>query len=194
MKNKDAIAVDVVFLFPEEINDICKQLNNDSNKEKYPSFENGYNPHITLGMGSILLEKIDDFKNELALIIKSIEFPEIKITDFEPQKYNCFNLEVSKELRVIHNSIVDLLLKYNAGTVSKENFFEMDEVSSLIDWVNNFQENSARDKYHPHITLGIGEKDVSLQFPIFFTPQSIGFFHLGVHGTCKKLLGNFKPE
>ena len=189
---QEKISINVVLLLSEEINNICKKLNKESNKKDYISFEDGYNPHLTLGMGSIFAKDIEDFKKELQQIIQKYESPEIKITGLGSGKYNHFSIEVSESLQNIHNAIFDLITKYSAGIVATENFFEMSKPGSLIDWVNNFKINSAYSNYHPHITLGVGIAKLSLGFPITFKPTSVGFFHLGIHGTCKKLLAKFK--
>mgnify|MGYP001584093207 CR=1 FL=1 len=191
MQDKEKISIDVVLLLPEKINSICKELNKESDKTDYVSFEDGYNPHLTLGMGSILIKDIDNFKNELNIIIEKFESPEIKIISLGAGKYNHFNIEVSEKLKEIHTKVFDLISKYSAGIVSKENFYEMKEHGSLVDWVNNFKINSAYENYHPHITLGIGVEEKPLEFPMIFKPVSVGFFHLGKHGTCKKLIANF---
>jgi hypothetical protein len=138
---------------PENVNKICKELNRESDKKDYVLFEDGYNPHLTLGMGSILIKDIDSFKNELKIIIEKIKTPEVKITSLGAGKYNHFSLEVSEELKNIHTNVFDLIQKYNAGIVAKENFYKMKEHGSLVDWVNNFKLNSAYENYHPHITL-----------------------------------------
>ena len=59
MQDQEKISIDVVLLLPEKINSICKELNKESDKTDYVSFEDGYNPHLTLGMGSILIKDID---------------------------------------------------------------------------------------------------------------------------------------
>ncbi|MEK7202299.1 MAG: hypothetical protein AAB669_02120 [Patescibacteria group bacterium] len=188
---QEKIAIDVVLLLPEKINNICKECNKGSDKKDFVSFEDGYNPHITLGMGSLLLENVNDFKKELGSLLESFEMPEITLTSLGSSKYSHFSLEVSEYLQNLHNTVFDLITKHNAGTVTSENFFEMSESSSLVDWVNNFEENSAYSNYHPHITLGIGITEIPLGFPIVFKPVAVGFFHLGIHGTCKKLLSKY---
>ena len=188
---QEKISIDVVLLLPENINSVCKELNKTSDKNDYVSFEDGYNPHITLGMGSLLVSDIELFKNDLELVLEDFKMPEITLTSLDSGKYNHFNLEVSENLQKLHNTVFDLITKHSAGKVAMENFFEMSEPSTLIDWVNNFGENSAYSKYHPHITLGIGITEIPLDFPITFKPVSVGFFHLGKHGTCKKLIKAF---
>lgn len=71
---KEKIAIDIVLLLPENINTICKELNKELNKD-YVSFEDGYFPHITLGMGSVLLDGIDSLKSELSSLIEKSEIP-----------------------------------------------------------------------------------------------------------------------
>lgn len=106
-------------------------------------------------------------------------------------KYVYFNLDVSHCLQSLHNSVFDLITKHNAGIITKENIFELSETSSIVDWVNSFKKNSAYENYHPHITLGKGTVESNLEFPTTFKPVSMGLFHLGKHGTCKKLLASF---
>lgn len=189
---QEKIAIDVVLLLPEDIQNLCKELNKTSDRVNYISFEDGYNPHVTLGMGSILVENVEPFKKELAVIVENAQTPVIKLSGMGAGKYTHFAVEVDTVLQNLHNSIFDLITKYSAGTVDTENFFEMPAPSSLIDWVNNFKSNNAYENYHAHITLGVDITTPPPEFPIFFKPAAVGFFHLGVHGTCKKLLGKFE--
>jgi len=189
---QEKIAIDVVLLLPENINNICKELNKSSNKQDYISFEDGYHPHITLGMGSLSLSDIESFEKELELILEGCEMPEIILTSFSSDVLDHFTLEVNEQLQKLHNVVFDLITKYSAGAVTIENFFEMTSTSFLIDWVNNFKENSAYLKYHSHISLGVGITEVPLEFPIIFKPTLVALFHLGKHGTCKKMLNNFE--
>ena len=194
MSMREKIAIDVVLLLPEEINNICKELNKTSNKRDYISFEDGYNPHITLGMGSLFVSNISAFKQDLLSTLSDFKMPEVVLTSLASGKYDHFTVGASENLQSLHNIIFDVITKHGAGPVTTENFFELSEPSSIIDWVNNFKENSAYSNYHSHITLGVGIKEIPLKFPITFKPKSIGFFHLGKHGTCKKMLADFKLE
>jgi hypothetical protein len=188
---KEKIAIDIVLLLPENINNICKELNKTSDKNSYVSFEDGYNPHVTLGMGSIFISDIVEFQKELKFILEKHIMPEIILTSFGTGKYNHFNLEIGDNLKKLHADVFDLITKYSAGFVTEKDFFEIDQPNSLTDWVNNFKENSAYKNYHPHITLGVGITEIPLEFPMVFRPVSVGLFHLGRNGTCKKMIENF---
>jgi len=187
----DKIAIDIVLLFPENINNMCKELNDNSNKENYISFKDEYHPHITLGMGSIFIEDLEEFKVKLWKLTKELKAFDLNLISYSKDKDAYLNFEVTQRLRELHENILNLISNYHAGDVGIENFFEMKKPSSLIDWVNNFKINSSYDKYHPHIILGIDAKEIPLEFPITFRPVSLGLFHLGAHGTCKELLAKF---
>lgn len=184
--------MDLVLLLPENINTICRELNKSSNKESYISFEDGYNPHITLGMGSLFVSDMNIFKEDLLSTLSDFKMPEITLTSLASGKYDHLTIEVSEDLQNLHNIIFDVITKHSAGPVTTENFFEMSEPSSLIDWVNNFKENNAYSNYHPHITLGVDITKTPIEFPITFKPKSIGLFHLGKQGTCKKIINTFE--
>lgn len=187
----EKIAIDVVLLFPDSVNQICKDLNKGSDKNEYISFEDGYNPHLTLGMGSLLISDIEKFNHELEVIVADTTIGDIALISIGVGKYSHFNIEMTDSLRKLHTNVIDLISKYSAGDVDVEHFYEMTERGSLIDWVNNFKVNASYEKYNPHVTLGVGIADVSINFPIIAKPKSIGLFHLGKHGTCKKLLQEF---
>ena len=87
-------------------------------------------------MGSLFVSNIEKFQEELSLVINNNKIPEITLTSLGYGKYTHFNLEVSEGLQKLHTAVFDLVTKYSAGEVVKENFFEMHEASSLIDWVH----------------------------------------------------------
>lgn len=185
---EEKIAIDVALLLPESLNSTCRKLNKGSDEKNYISFRDGYNPHITLGMGSLFVRDINALADELESLLKKIKIPEITIISLGSKKYAEFEVEPSADLKKLHNAVFDLITKYDAGAVIPENFFETPGSDSLIKWVNNFKKNNAYSLYNPHITLGVGITKVPLDFPITFKPAAIGLFHLGIHGTCKKAL------
>ena len=191
MNVQEKITIDVVLLFPENINNICKELNKTSDMNNYVSFEDGYHPHLTLGMGSLFVSDIEEFKKDIELVLERCTISEITLTSLTLSKYNQFTLEVDEHLQNLHNAVFDAIVKHSAGEVTAEHFFEMNKSTSLINWVNNFKENNAYANYHPHVTIGRDITEIPLAFPITFKPESVGLFHLGKHGVCKKLITTF---
>ncbi len=187
---QDKIAIDVVLLLPEEINQLCRKLNSFTDTKEYILMSEGYQPHITLGMGSLNVEDLRIFIQELESLKSEAKMLETSILGLKTGKYLYFEIDVNAQLRKLHTKVFDLIHEYSAGSVSLENFYEMPEYSTIVDWVNNFVHNSAYEKYNPHITLArnVEQTEVELKLPIQFKPAAIGLFHLGVHGTCKRLL------
>lgn len=191
--NIDKIAIDVVLLLPPEIEDFCRKINQFSNRENYPSFLDGYNPHITLGMGSVLVDDLPNFESEIKTICNELKDFTVRLNSLKTGKYLYFEVEVSEQLKNLHKKVFDVISKNTAGEVAFENFFEMFEYSTVVDWVNNFAKNSAYENYSAHITLGkdVEGCDTDLEFPVSFKPKEIGIFHLGIHGTCKQKIKSF---
>ncbi len=189
---EEVIAIDVVFLLPEHIVKICQDVNNCLDNTDYVSFKEGYNPHVTLGMGSLKISDIDNFTKDLEATLQKLTAPHILLESLETEKYCGFTVGMNTVLKDYHVTVFDLISKYSAGAVSYQNFYKMSEPSGLVDWVNTFRESNAYEKYNPHITLGHGKVALSFEYPIKFVPASVGLFHLGVHGTCKKELFRFE--
>ena len=188
----DKVAIDIALLLPEDINNICFEINQTTNIENYVNFNDGYQPHITLGMGSIMKKDLDVFIFEISKIINSFVISNIIIDNLRSGKYFTFKIRKTQNLMDFHNSIFNVLKKYDTSFVEYSNFFELAENSAIVDWLNNFEINSAYEKYDPHITLGLNNNSkINKEFPIIFKPLSVGIFHLGKHGTCKKKLYEF---
>ncbi|MBP6912137.1 MAG: hypothetical protein KBB88_02975 [Candidatus Pacebacteria bacterium] len=191
MSTQNKIAIDIVLLLPEEINILCYDINATSNKKEYVDFKDGYNPHITLGMGCILKSELENFKNDLEILLKDQKFLDLQIIGFDTGKPAWLSIHKSVELRNLHNNIFNLIKKYSKYTANKEDFFEIEEIfDSLVNWVNTFEDKQSGDKYDPHISIG---KDIHYIFEkeISFKAGIAGLFQIGKHGTCKNELARF---
>lgn len=183
------IAINVVITLPDEIGALCKEVNKEGNNNGYVSFDEDYVPHITLGMSGVLESDLDslyiDIINNMSTLPESL-----LVEGFDIGKYTSFKIGKSQELQKLHESIMSVLEKYRIEEVSFNEIFELESHSSIVDWVNQFSTNSAFENYDPHITLTkeYSTSDSGMVFPISFTPKNISIFHLGKHGTCKKLL------
>ncbi len=193
IKNKKII-IDIAIIPTEEIINQCIFINSQLDNTGYISFKDGYYPHITLGMGCVLNDDLDNIFNEIKFCIEKFPKSIINIIGYEGNAY--FSLEVGKNDLIInlHEEIMNIFKKYSHyGDAKKEMFYESENVkenSGLIKWVNNFETDHAHDKYDPHISLGEGERP-NINFPFSFMIDKIGVFHLGVHGSCKKKIKEF---
>lgn len=193
MENKK-IAIDIVLLLPPEIIEKCVSVNSKLDNSKYVSFSDGYNPHITLGMGCVWKKDLENLKIEIDKLTLNIKKLYLTIPDFTGKSFFSFVIASSAELTELHKSIMDIMKKFSSyGDADFTMFNESEKVkedSSLVKWISNFNTEHAFDLYDPHITLGKGEKPV-FDFPINFEVSKVGLFHIGQRGTCKEKLVEF---
>lgn len=191
---QDKIAIDIVLLLPPEIIEKCIFVNSKLDNSEYVSFTDGYNPHITLGMGCISADKIENLKKEIKSISDITKSLTLAIPDFTGKTFFSFKISENKQLTDLHNLVMEILEKNASyGETIPEMFYESEKVKDdlgLVQWVNNFNIEHARNLYDPHITLGKGERP-QFDFPLEFTSSSVGIFHIGQRGTCKKELARF---
>ncbi len=188
------IAIDIVLLLPPEIVEQCVLVNSKLDNSEYVSFANGYNPHITLGMGCVFEKDLENLKNELEKLSLTNQALDLIIPDFTGKSFFSFAIENNQKLTELHNSVMEILKRFSSyGDADFTMFNESEKVKDdvgLVKWVSNFNIEHAFDLYDPHITLGKGEKP-NFDFPINFTSLKIGLFHIGQRGTCKEKLVEF---
>lgn len=190
----DKIAIDIVLLLPTEIVEKCISINSKLDNSEYISFTDGYNPHITLGMGCIFVKDLENLKNEVEKLSLDTQKLDLTILDFTGKSFFSFAIENNIKLTELHNSVMNILKQFSSyGDADFAMFNESEKVKDdvgLVKWVSNFNTEHAFDLYDPHITLGKGEKP-NFDFPINFTASKIGLFHIGQRGTCKEKLAEF---
>ena len=84
--SQDKIALDIVLLLPKEIKDICIQMDRGSKRSKEVSFENGYEPHLTLAMGCVKMSDVSEISNKVAEVIGNFKPVELSIIGFHEGK------------------------------------------------------------------------------------------------------------
>jgi|SRR3989344_1094575 len=188
------VAIDIVLLLPSEIIEKCVFVNSKLNNLEYVSFTDGYNPHITLGMGCIWEKDLENVKLEITKLSLNTQKLNLVIPDFTGKKFFSFAIVNSKKLTELHVSVMNILKQFSSyGDADFTMFNESEKVKydpGLVKWISNFNTEHAFDLYDPHITLGKDEKPL-FDFPINFTVSKVGLFHIGQCGTCKEKLAEF---
>lgn len=194
MNIENKIVIDIVLLLPAEIVEKCISVNSKLDNFEYVSFANGYNPHITLGMGCVFEKDLENLKNEVEKLSLDTQKLDLTIPDFTGKTFFSFGIEKNEKLLKLHKAVMEILKKFSSyGDADFTMFNESEKVkddASLVKWVSNFYTEHAFDLYDPHITLGKGEKP-NFDFPLDFTASKIGLFHIGQRGTCKEKLAEF---
>lgn len=194
MEKDKKIAIDIAIIPNQKVIERCIYVNSQLDNSNYISFEDGYYPHITLGMGCVMVDDMSDIYNQVESVIKVISKSKINIIGYEGSKYFSFEIEKDSFINDLHKNIMQIIIKYSHyGKTEKNDFYEADKVradSGLIKWVNDFETEHSYNKYDPHISLGEGER-VPIDFPFEFIPDKIAIFNLGVHGSCKEKIKEF---
>lgn len=185
------IAIDVVLLPPEEIMDLCIELN-----QKFKSYKElgkeDFIPHISLGMACI--EDIDKVKKAFESIEfkpLELELTEIKYYEGEEGNKSTFSVKKTKELQGLHEKIMNTLTPLIAGKVSEEMIIgdELSDISKFV--VDNYSKEFSYENYWPHITLCCCNAEYK-GFPVRFKVDTIALCQLGNGCTCRKIIKKIK--
>ena len=193
----EKIAIDIVLLLPPEVVEKCVFVNSQLDNSSYVSFASGYNPHITLGMGCIFQKDLEVVKNKVQKLAEKIKPFNLRIFGYSGERTFGFGIDKNSELMMVHNEAISLLKEIASyGDATYEMFNESEKVKDdpgLVKWVSNFITEHSGELYDPHISLGKGDKP-KMDFPINFTVNKIGLFHIGQRGSCKEKFAEFVIE
>lgn len=195
-------AIDIVLLPSEDIMDLCIELNKpwvQGIDDEIELDKKKCLPHITLAMGLMedgQLGQVEDIMKEIASSFQPLD---LKITEVEVYEkpdgpdMSGLKIERSSQLQNLHETVMDKLVPlFTYDDVTKEMFFSPPLVNEIPGWwVENFVRTSVRDKYNPHITLGMGVPE-KLKLPIEFQASRLALCHLGSYCTCRKILAEVK--
>ena len=195
MLRMNKIAIDVVLLPPDDVMDICIEVNKTfgalSSLDKKKCL-----PHISLWMGVIEKNQLEEMRKRLQQLgDKFSSVPvEIVTVDYtlkpDGRKSWCFRVKKSKELVELHKLVkqaIHPLCTYDATTSMFNQDDPVDEQS--LTWVNNFAKNHKRStQFDPHISLRCKNDVVFSDVPIVFTASRLALCHLGDHCTCRRIL------
>ncbi len=196
--NTNKIAIDVVLIPPDDIVQLAIDINktfSETGAENYVLDAKTCVPHITLLMGLIAREQVPEVRRKLDALAKKFSALNLTITHAKsstrPDGKVLFDLQIEKtpELQKLHETIVDEMSSvFTYDDVEKGMFFTPPPVNEIpMFWIQGFARISVREKYRPHITLGVGKpkKEVT---SIWFTTSKLALCHLGNYCTCRNVL------
>ncbi len=196
--NTNKIAIDVVLIPPDNVIQLAIDINKifpETGAENYVLDAKTCIPHITLLMGLITREQVPEIGRKLGALAEKFSALNLKITHAKTsarpdgKKLSGLEIEKTPELQKLHETILDEMSSiFTYDGVEKEMFFTPPIVNEVpMFWVQGFAKTSVREKYKPHITLGVGEPKKEIT-PVQFTASKLALCHLGNYCTCRDVL------
>jgi len=153
-------------------------------------------PHISLAMGCVDEKNVISVERVLRSITKELSLGEFKVLGVQVsknaagEKVSAFEVERTKELQLLHETVMERLEPYLSNEVSAEEIDDDEVAVTTLLWIKNYREKSSFGKFSPHITIGYGELSNLPAFPIKFTASRLALCHLGNHCTCRRVLAS----
>jgi len=185
------IAIDIALLLPEEIEDLCIDINKKNEKIR-PLGKNDYRPHITLAMGIIderEVKSIQDYLQNFNASPLDLTVNKIKYTKKSEGNESLLEVINTPELQALHRTILDSIKQYLQKGASVEMLYKGDETGMTEGtklWLDTFVDKITFENYWPHITLNCYNAETDL--PIKFKVDTIVLCHVGDGVTCRKIL------
>lgn len=193
----DKIAVSVVLLPPVGITELAIEINRTFPKTAASDYVLNAKtcvPHIGLLMGLIARHQLQATTQRLTSLCESFSRLRLTITgersaSQSDDKLAMLLVERTSELRKLHEAVVDEMGSiFTYADVHRDMFCSPPAVNDVsVSWMKNFAQTSVREKYKPHLSLGIGDTK-SLSAPIQFTAAALALCHLGNYCTCRDVL------
>ncbi|MFZ0034945.1 MAG: 2'-5' RNA ligase family protein [Sedimentisphaerales bacterium] len=192
-------AVDVVLLPEEAMMEEAIEANAELVKKfgkKIVLNKENCLPHISLAMGCVDEEDIASVERILRSIAKEYSLGDLRVlgvrssTNAAGEKVSAFEVEETKELQLLHETIMKRLAPYLSRDVTADMIcgYGNDEVEgATLLWIKNYREKSSFEEFFPHITIGYGELS-NPSIAMKFTASRLVLCQLGNHCTCRKIL------
>ncbi len=192
-------AVDVVLLPDEAMTDKAIEANAELVKKfgrKIVLNKKNCLPHISLAMGCIDEEDIAAIEGILRSIVTRSSLGDLTILGVRVsensagEKVSAFEVGETKELKSLHETIMERLEPYLGRDVTAEEIGDEEVAETTLLWIKNYREKSSFGKFFPHITIGYGEVSNLPPFPIKFAASKLALCYLGNHCTCRRVLAS----
>jgi 2'-5' RNA ligase len=198
----DKIAIGVVLIPSDEIVELCIKINKrafDVGKGRYKLGKKDFIPHITLVLGCIKQDNLENVKSIVKQILRSQISLKLKTSGIELYKREDGNrsflqVGISERLRHLHETVLEKISNFLTSCDSANVLFEGDKTGisdSSMKILNNFKKEYSRENYNPHITLHCYDADKfsqGIKFPILFRANRIAICHLGNGCVVRKIL------
>lgn len=193
------MAIDVALLSPDNIMDICIEINKKAFKKgnalhilnKTDRF-----PHISLFQGIIDekdLEKAKEILKNLSQKYNALKLKITKLNHYEKpngKSWSEFIVDVDENYIKLRNELLDNIIPlHHKIKATQEMFFPEKNFNNIsFNWVESYIDTIGYENHTPHITLNCSEAKYDGKLPIQFKASRLTIHQLGDHCTCRKIL------
>lgn len=180
-------AIDIALIPPDDILNFCIDLSKKIGVKDRILHKEKCIPHITLLMGGAEEKDLPRIWEKIQSIVSDFKAIDIEIDAAKWGNPSGLNAKKSIKLMNLHNILVKKvspLFHYH----NKKIVFASRPSKHIKGWVNNFLDDSSKENFVPHITLGDANlKKEDVELPIKFKASRIALCYVGSHGTCRRI-------
>lgn len=197
MVNSAHVAIDIALLLPTGLRQTLTALNRTLRPPPNGfSFDSTHLPHLTVVQQFAQRSDLEAI-TEIAGEILAQQTPlQLVTTDVSRAHVSStLGIGVTPELQLLHRRLMEGLEPFGPSDdrASVENgpdaFWNDGETPRRadIEWVAQFREQSAFERFDPHVTIGTGALTAQVD-PIPFVVTEVALCHLGRFCTCRRIL------
>lgn len=180
-------AVDIVLLPPDHIMDVAIELNDQLiSANKTELNKSTYFPHISLLMGAVDNERLDELSDVITDISQQFESLPLEAF-FQSSEYSALMITPTSELRRLQNMILEKTEDLVTANVTQDSLTDQNVGTLWIGYMNGYRGNDTGENFNPHITLGRGENP-SISKVTSFTADQLVIGRLGDRCTVREIL------
>lgn len=191
------IATDVVLLPDETMTrraiETNKRLVGDCREEIVLSPDT-HLPHISLAMGCVNEKDVATIGTLLHDLAKETSVDRLSIigimssVNSRGEKTSLFEVAKTHELQRLHERIMEEMGPFFSHDVTDAMVCDDVVAATTLEWIHSYPQKASFERFSPHITIGYGELEPGLSFPIEFRVTRLALCHLGNHCTCRRIL------
>lgn len=191
------IAVDVVLLPDRAMTEWATAINRELVRQSGSAIalsETTCLPHISLAMGCLDEGDTDSILAVLQRLAKETRVKRLNATGIlvstnsRGEQTSLLEIERTDDLRALHEAVMQEVEPLFSYDVTKGMIADGAAAESTLEWIRNYPQKAAFERFSPHITLGYGPARTEGSFPIPFAVSRLALCHVGNHGTCHRVL------
>jgi len=151
-------------------------------------------PHISLAMGCIDERDIDSIRERLQRLAGERPVTQLNATGIciaansRGEHTSLLEIERTDDLQALHEVVMREVEPFFSHGVTQAMIADDTVAESTLEWIRDYAQKAAFERFSPHITLGYGRAKTDATFPIPFTASQLALCRMGNHGTCRKVI------